>query len=200
MPSTTLGGSSNAQARDPRRRCAHRRLLLLQAVRLDDAAELKARRLTSHRRARGTGRSMMKRGPKSRSLAERLWTRVEKRGECLVWTGYCKPDGHGQIRRGARGTKLAFVHVAAWELVCGPVPPGHELHHTCFTPACIRIGHLKPLTRAKHMAAHAAARTTCPHGHPLDGRRHAYGKPLRYCKTCKRGWDQARYLRKRAAA
>lgn len=148
------------------------------------------------------------RGADPRSLAERLWARVDKSGECWIWTGYIGPKGRGQINRGARDLGLVQVHVAAWELEHGPVPPGKELHHTCFTPACCNPDHLVPLTPAEHRAAHVTAKTTCKHGHPLDGticmsnskQEKLNGKTIRYCKTCKRDRDRTYYQRKKMAA
>jgi hypothetical protein len=138
------------------------------------------------------------RGVEVRSLAERLWARVDKSGDCWLWTGHVTPKGRGQINRGARGEGIAQVHVVAWELTFGPVPPGRELHHTCFTPLCCRPDHLQPLTPVEHRAAHVAAKTTCKHGHDLDGWDNV--RQRRFCRTCKRGWGRARYARKRAAA
>jgi len=131
-----------------------------------------------------------------RPLAERLWARVEQRGECLIWTGYTKPSGHGHISRGP-GLGLVLTHVAAWELVYGPVPPGKELHHTCITPACVNVTHLESLTPAEHAAAHAALRTTCFRGHPFDGVRSTTGR--RYCRTCTRARNQSNYLLRKKA-
>lgn len=136
-------------------------------------------------------------------MAERLYSRVERRGECLIWTGYVNPRGHGRIRRSGKGQirgKQITTHVAAWELEFGPVPPGKELHHTCFTPACIDTDHLRPLTHVEHAAAHAVLRTTCKHGHPLDGQKRCRGRTIRYCKTCRRTWDLRRASRRRRTA
>lgn len=138
-----------------------------------------------------------RRGPTIRSLPERLWSRVEKRGKCLIWTGGVTRGGHGRIRRDQvnGSSKLVLTHVAAWELVFGPVPPGKELHHTCFTPACVRVSHLQALTHAEHMAAHAALQTTCVRGHQLDGWDRTTQR--RFCRTCKRAWNRESKQRKK---
>src|ERR671926_506983 len=63
-----------------------------------------------------------------RSLEERLWAQVDKTGDCWLWTGSTLPSGYGTLSTGSRtdGTRRkVYVHVLAYELLVGPVPPGH---------------------------------------------------------------------------
>ena len=51
-------------------------------------------------------------GRRSYSSAEESFVgHTERRGECLIWTGYLK-DGYGQMRVGGRTT---YAHHYAWE-------------------------------------------------------------------------------------
>lgn len=66
--------------------------------------------------------------------------------------------------KGKRGDQHAVrAHRYVYETLVGPIPDGHELHHTCLNPGCCNPEHLVPLTPAAHKAEHAALRSTCPH-------------------------------------
>jgi len=89
-----------------------------------------------------------------------------------------------------------------WELRFGPIPPDHELHHTCENPTCGNLAHLVPVTRAEHMrldgrikgeaaAAAKAAITHCAQGQLFTPettglQRRANGRLQRYCRICRR--------------
>lgn len=75
----------------------------------------------------------------AKSLAERLWSKVDKTDGCWNWTG-ATSDGYGRI---GIGKKSALAHRVAFELVVGPVPDGKVLDHLCFNRACIRPDHLR---------------------------------------------------------
>lgn len=61
-----------------------------------------------------------------RSLADRLWGNVERRGpnECWPWIGKLTDDGYGRISRGGRKAERIGVHKATYELCVGSVPEG----------------------------------------------------------------------------
>ena len=73
------------------------------------------------------------------TLRERLYARVESRGDCLEWTGNKDPNGYGRIN--VDGQPM-LVHRIAWELHNGPIPEGICVLHHCDNPPCIRISHL----------------------------------------------------------
>jgi hypothetical protein len=66
--------------------------------------------------------------------------------------------------------------------------------------ACIRPDHLEAVTQAENNDRAAKARANCPKNHPLDGLKMSGGKQTRYCKTCHRIREAARYEAKRRAA
>lgn len=94
-----------------------------------------------------------------RTLALQRKTRRE--GDCLIWTGSICPDrGYGQYR--TQTTNL-LVHRMVWEMAYGPVPPGHEIHHSCENRRCIELDHLQCLGKTEHRKLHARARRSdCP--------------------------------------
>jgi hypothetical protein len=68
----------------------------------------------------------------------RFWAKVDKSGECWIWTGALNRQGYGQAWDGER-TRLA--HRVAWELEHGPIPPGKSVCHDCpggDNPRCVR--------------------------------------------------------------
>lgn len=75
-------------------------------------------------------------------IEERFWNRVDKTGECWLWTGSA---GKG---RNAYGTVSAWdhktwpAHRVAWTLASGPIPDGMLVCHRCDTPRCVRPDHL----------------------------------------------------------
>jgi hypothetical protein len=99
--------------------------------------------------------------------AERFWSKVDKSGECWLWTATIASNGYGRFPMG-RSTVAA--HRFAYELEIGPIPDGLELDHTCRVPACVRPSHVEPVTHAENMARrspfHPGHKVThCPKGH-----------------------------------
>lgn len=92
-----------------------------------------------------------------KSLADRLWAKVDKSGpvpahrpelgSCWVWTGaVTKHVGHGVIALGARAEGTAKTHRVSYELHFGPIPKDVSvelcvLHH-CDNRRCVRPDHL----------------------------------------------------------
>jgi hypothetical protein len=126
-----------------------------------------------------------------RSLAERFWRKVARRGsaDCWVWTGALHRHGYGQFenRQAAR---------IAWELAIGPIAQGLEIGHTCGLRRCCNPAHLEAVTHLESQlrspttfASINAAKTRCPVGHPYD---HTTANGWRRCGACQRHREQAR--------
>ena len=80
-------------------------------------------------------------GRRSYSSAEESFVgHTERRGECLIWTGYLK-DGYGQMRVDGRTT---YAHRLAYELEHGPIPEGMKVDHRYHCDrACCEVSHLR---------------------------------------------------------
>ena len=66
--------------------------------------------------------------------------------QCWEWRGAKNPRGYGRV---AGHRKMA--HRVAYELVCGPIPPGKLLRHKCDNPACCNPKHLVPGSHQDNM-------------------------------------------------
>lgn len=75
-----------------------------------------------------------------RPFEERFWEKVDKSGECWLWTASKRSSGYGQI--GLAGRKMGMAHRVSYELTYGPIPEGLFVCHRCDVPACVRPEHL----------------------------------------------------------
>ncbi len=82
----------------------------------------------------------------------RFWAKVDRRGpdECWPWLG-CLRDhkGYGSFYDGTRNVP---AHRYAFSLAGGVIPDGHDLLHSCDTPACVNHAHLSVGTHKENMA------------------------------------------------
>lgn len=77
-----------------------------------------------------------------------FWSRVDKSGNCWLWTGALLKTGYGSVRLGG---KTQRAHRVAWELLNGPIPPGMYVLHDveCRNRHCVR--HLRLGTHDDNM-------------------------------------------------
>lgn len=114
----------------------------------------------------------------------------------------------------SRRTKSVHVLVAGAFL--GPRPEGAHVCHNDSDPENNAASNLRydtvlanvqdQLARGTHPSIAAAAKVACKHGHPFtpentgwSARNRNNDHAARFCRTCKRSRDRARYHRKRAA-
>ena len=78
------------------------------------------------------------------SVAERLWSKVEKTDTCWLWQGYTMPKGYGVMNLfGPEKGRSRLVHRISYELHFGAIEDASlEVCHSCDVPACVRPDHL----------------------------------------------------------
>ena len=90
----------------------------------------------------------MARPKKGITFWDRVYSKVSKDGDCLVFTG-CRDDcGYGRIFRNGKLTRL---HRAVWERDHGAIPTDRVVMHSCDKPACIEPSHLRLGTQVENI-------------------------------------------------
>lgn len=116
---------------------------------------------------------------------EKFWAKVEKTETCWFWRGNVGLKGYGKFFMAG----VAWLaHRLAYTLCVGPIPPGMEIDHLCFTKICVNPAHLEAITpqenklRWKHQMR---SRTHCKRGHLFtDVYIPKSGSPV--CRACQR--------------
>jgi hypothetical protein len=93
----------------------------------------------------------------------RFLAKVDRTGECWIWTGGKRRGGYGETRFNGRTQVAGRV---ALELFIGPVPDGLFVLHSCDNPPCVRPSHLFTGTHADNAADKVAK------GRQVSGNRH----------------------------
>lgn len=96
----------------------------------------------------------------------RFWSKVDRSGECWLWTASVNVSGYGQVNF---GKTMRRAHRIAWMLMNGPVPVDLCVLHRCDNRRCVRPDHLFLGTRPDNTADMVAkGRAAGPQGeaHP----------------------------------
>lgn len=78
---------------------------------------------------------------KARPVAERFWEKVDKSGDCWVWTACRHRYGYGKFIV-KKGTNPVGAHRLSYEFEVGPIPENLCVLHKCDNPPCVRPSHL----------------------------------------------------------
>lgn len=78
--------------------------------------------------------------PLARTVEERFWIKVDKSGDCWLWTS--ATDSGGYPIFSLPGHRSIRVHRYMWEMHNGAIPENMFICHTCDVRNCIRIDHL----------------------------------------------------------
>ena len=103
-----------------------------------------------------------------RPLAERFEEKVNRSGDCHLWTGAVSgknspySGGYGCLQGEAKG-QTVLAHRVAWELAHGPIPDGLQVDHICRNRLCVNTAHLRLVT-CKQNAENQDGQRTNPTG------------------------------------
>lgn len=136
----------------------------------------------------------------TKSLIERLDEKIDKSGDCWIWTGWKNDKGYGNIVIDGRRRR---THIVSYELHVGDVPTGLELDHLCRNRACVKPEHLEAVTHQVNIARGMILKRLdyCQRGHKLDDANSYYwvnkntGNHERQCRICKSVANRAHYER-----
>jgi hypothetical protein len=134
-----------------------------------------------------------------RPESDRFWEKVDKSGDCWLWTAAIMANGYGVFgvwREDLGRFSNTLAHRWAYTSLVGPIPAGMEIDHLCRRRNCIRVDHLEIVTHAQNQRRMSEAVTHCRKaGHeytPENTYVNASGS--RACLTCKRAatekWDR----------
>ena len=75
--------------------------------------------------------------------ARRFWEKVDKSGECWLWTGSRSQNGVGYGQFWIHQRERVSAHVWSWEMAnAATVEPGFVVMHSCDNKACVKPAHL----------------------------------------------------------
>lgn len=133
------------------------------------------------------------------TLEERVWKKVDRRGEddCWIWLGYHNREGYAVL---GVGNRPGLVHRIAYELIVGKIPDGLTIDHLCRNRGCVNPRHMEPVPnavnvlRGQGVTAKNARKSHCPRGHAYAGANLNIRNGKRRCVACDRSWRRRAQL------
>lgn len=94
--------------------------------------------------------------------ADRFWAKVDKTGDCWLWTGALTDQGYGNFWVSG---KNVYAHRFAWELLQSLVPLGQKLDHRTTCPKhCVNPEHLRVTSHKQNLENRAGAQSNSKSG------------------------------------
>jgi HNH endonuclease len=178
----------------------HRDFMIRRGKRECRACRNEGKRRTRERNRIRSGMPAVRTQPNDTAW-DRIRMRLDRSGECWLWTGQTDAEGYAEVR--FRGKRIK-AHRAVYEHFTGPIPNGLELDHLCHTPSCLRPDHLEAVSHRENVlrgtgfAARNAGKTHCIHGHEFTPE-NLLTASYRACRQCSRERKRRHYLRKKSA-
>ena len=127
------------------------------------------------------------------SVHDKFWSKVTKTNGCWIWEGGCTKQGYGNFSINPERSMLA--HRFSYKELVGPIPAGHDIHHTCKNKKCVNPEHLTAIPHSGH-----PRKEQCKRGHPLRGsnirlRREGH-RTWKVCLACLKLWREKKESQK----
>lgn len=129
----------------------------------------------------------------------RFWLKVDKTGECWLWTRGLDGKGYGAAYiTTLNGRRQVRAHRLAYELAVGPIPDGMVIDHAvCSNRRCVNPAHMEVVTRGENTARSnkrrdyadrkpRAPKTHCKRGHAFTPSNTYMWHGTRICRACRR--------------
>ena len=102
---------------------------------------------------------------------------------CWIWEGHINHAGYGRGHSQGHGQQNA--HRLVYQLLVGPIPVQHEVHHTCGVRSCVNPAHLVVMPRRAHAQHHHPKQKACIRGHAFTKENTYIARDgTQVCRTC----------------
>jgi len=140
-----------------------------------------------------------------------FFEKVDKTGECWLWTGTLTSKGYGRFYI---HSKRYRAHRWSYERFASEIEDGLTIDHLCKNKACVKPGHLEAVTNSVNLRRHHEndntiteprdwENGTCKNKHNLSivgyidrKKKNKNGKISRECLGCRKDQNHRYYLRR----